>query len=240
MGELRRSAISTSALVALLVAGSSCNTEVRAWPDSVRTNSMEACAATSEGDISYCGCVLDRLEQTLSLEEYIDVEAQMFQEGEMPSVALAGAAECEGTFEFAAPTPEPEQRFDAVDLLPLLDEARRDSTPEFAVDVTAWRTVPDDVFGEALCATVVYTNVGRVDGSILTFGFSLVGPNGDIKLSAFTPGGELLPQAPAIIPGAVNNTEICFNSDGDRGTFTVRYEDISWPERNGTWELVVA
>ena len=231
--------MSASALVALLVAGSSCNTEVRAWPDSIRLNFMEACAATSEGEISFSGCVLDRLEQKLSLEEFVDLEVQVFQEGQMPSVALAAAAECGGTFEFATPAPEPQRRLNAADLLPLLDEVRRDSTPEFAVDVTAWRTVPDNLFGEALCATVVYTNIGRVDGSIGTFKFSLVGPNGDIKLSAFVPGGEPLPQAPAIIPGAVNSTEVCFNSDGERGTFTVRYEDIFWPERNGTWELVV-
>lgn len=121
----------------------------------------------------------------------------------------------------------------------VLEQTTRNALPEFTTTLEGWDIYRDKVFGELICLTVSYTNVGRVDGMPPAYQFSLVAPSGRVLLLGLRSDANPLVDLQQVIPGTVGTFQTCFASNKERGKFTLRRSDLVFGH-DGAWEIPVS
>jgi hypothetical protein len=74
--------------------------------------------------------------------------------------------------------------------------------------------------------------------------FTVVLPSGQVgshgvPVNMDWPSMSLGDSPPTVVPGATGANEVCFETAGERGTFTLRYDDQFYDERDATWTFDV-
>lgn len=81
-------------IVALALLISACS-QKHEYPESVQRNFLSACYATSSGSFALCDCALEKVQEQLSLEEYLEWEiAALRGDREATMRMIAITADC--------------------------------------------------------------------------------------------------------------------------------------------------
>ena len=78
--RLRARGRATAALAALILGACSPNVQM-VYPEEVRTNFLRACEAAEGSTPEGCECVLDELEATVPLDEFVELDREATQSG---------------------------------------------------------------------------------------------------------------------------------------------------------------
>jgi hypothetical protein len=78
-------------LILAMIALTSCAEE---FPEQVVRNFMNSCVAQPGATEAACQCTIDRLQETMTLEEFIEVDRDIREGAEPPAALVAAAAEC--------------------------------------------------------------------------------------------------------------------------------------------------
>jgi len=65
----------------------SCGPKKNDYPADVIQNFMNSCQSTSDGDQKLCSCLLDKIQEKYTFEEFLAIDAKM-QAGQTPSEFL--------------------------------------------------------------------------------------------------------------------------------------------------------
>jgi len=66
----------------------------REYPSTVRETFLNACLETSGGLQEYCSCALDEVQKAYDLEEFVKLEIQMTNTGQIPEELAGPIAKC--------------------------------------------------------------------------------------------------------------------------------------------------
>ncbi|MDA3148262.1 hypothetical protein JSO19_12875 [Leucobacter sp. UCMA 4100] len=98
MSTLRRMTLTVAAASSIAAALSACSLlptpSLSDWPKQVKTNFMNACKQTSNGQGGYCKCALDTLEKTYDIEDYTALENKLEDSEEAVNEFMAVIQPC--------------------------------------------------------------------------------------------------------------------------------------------------
>lgn len=202
-------------LIAALAACSS--TDDRSYPADVRRNFMSACIGNG-GTRDSCTCEFEAIEGELTLDEYVDLEAELLATGVIPADLVAAMDSCPG----AIPTDG--------SLAPTAGQQILSQADSFELTVTGTTFESDMLGAETVCVAVSVSNPTSAD--VMALGvFSLALPSGRIE---YPVDGDPIP---ALAPGGSGSGSMCFRSNGERGQAQLRYASpvtsYSWPMNIG-------
>lgn len=216
--------------------------DAAAWPTSVENRFVDSCISTG-GNTTYCNCILLNLQNSISLERFVELEQRVLIKGEWPDELIKATSSClvkSAAGADAAPpvTQPPRPTLSPDQLAGMLDESKRKFIPEFTAQPHRWDIYNDQIMGELLCFVVDFQNVGRADGSPPESEFSLVAPSGAVALQSFRLGADPLASFQQVVPGTKGSFEKCFSSGSERGTFVLRRKDGMF-SHDGEWKIAV-
>jgi hypothetical protein len=187
--------------------------------------------------------MLDELEKHYTTDEFAQIEGDYLRTGVLPAEVLTAASSCTAVDSAEAAVPTlPQITLDAP-VTTTIDVAanRRKQVSDQLIGHYTLKPVQaatKDVFSlEALCIPMTVTNVGTYDGTFIALTtLSVVRPSGQIAYAQPDPDSADSSMV-SLAPGGAASLTSCFDTNNERGQFTLRYSPLNESETSWTYTL---